>query len=115
MIQIKLKELTKVSLNKWYSGEHWSKRKRLKDEYKTMVTNQFNGVLIASNTYEVDYVFEFKSRPLDASNCVAMLKLIEDIIFEDDSYKIIKKISISSIKGVEDIVIINVKQLDNEV
>jgi 23S rRNA-/tRNA-specific pseudouridylate synthase len=111
MIEIELKELTKVSLNKWYSGEHWSKRKRLKDEYKIMVNSQFKGVISALKTYEVDYIFEFKSRPLDASNCVAMLKLIEDIIFEDDNYKIIKKISISSRKGVEDIVLINVKEL----
>jgi len=107
-----LRGLTKISLNKWYSGEHWSKRKRLKDEYKLMVKSQFKGCLSKLNTYEVDYVFQFKLRPLDASNCVAMLKLIEDIIFEDDAYKIVKKISISSRKGETDLVLIKIKQLD---
>jgi len=111
MKTIILKGLTKISLNKWYSGEHWSKRKRLKDEYKLLVRSQFKGVFIKSNSYEVDYTFKFKTRPLDASNCVAMLKLIEDIIFEDDNYNIIKKISLQSSKGIEDSVEINIKEL----
>ena len=33
------------------------------------------------------------------SNCVAMVKLIEDVIFEDDNYKIVESITIKSRKA----------------
>lgn len=110
-MEVKLYDLPKISLNKWYSGEHWSKRKKLKDTYKTLVKSQFKQVLSKSDTYIVDYVFNFKTRPLDASNCVAMVKLIEDIIFEDDSYKIVVGISIKSVKSKEENVTIKINKL----
>ena len=106
-----LKDLPKVSLNKWYAGGHWTKRKKLKDSYKILVKSQFKHVFSKDKQYEVSYNFEFDKRPLDASNCVAMVKLIEDIIFEDDSYKIVKGISITSDKGKNNIVIIKIKEL----
>lgn len=109
---IVLENLPKVSLNAWYSGTHWSKRKKLKDSYIKIVKNQFKRVFSASKTYKVNYCFTFKSRALDASNCVAMVKMIEDIIFEDDSYKIVKEIIISSEKGLKDQVLINIEELN---
>ena len=36
-MKIILNDLPKISLNKWYSGEHWSKRKKLKDKYKLLI------------------------------------------------------------------------------
>jgi hypothetical protein len=39
---------------------------------------------------------------------VAMVKMIEDIIFENDSYKVVKSILITSDKGLEDLVKIKV-------
>ena len=107
-MDIILKDLPKVSLNEWYSGNHWTKRKQMKDNYKLIVKSQFKQVFSKKGEYIVDYVFAFKSRPLDASNCVAMVKLIEDIIFEDDKYDIVKTINISSYKGDSDIVYIKV-------
>jgi hypothetical protein len=103
-----LKDLPKVSLNVWYSSKHWSFRKKLKDNYTLLVKSQFKNVLPASNSYDTEYHFTFKSRPLDASNCVAMVKMIEDIIFESDGYKVIKSILITSTKGAEDIVEIKI-------
>jgi len=111
-MQITLNGLPKISLNKWYSGEHWTNRKKIKDQYKLIIKSQFKDVLSKEGQYEVDYMFCFKSRPLDASNCVAMVKLIEDIIFEDDRYNIVMKINISSMKvtlSESDYVIINIK------
>ena len=108
---IKLEDLPKISLNAWYSGNHWTKRKKIKDSYKTIVKSQFKDVLPKDKEYKVYYSFEFKTRALDASNCVAMVKLIEDIIFEDDSYKIIKEIRISSNKGLKDNVMIHIKEI----
>jgi len=107
-MKIILKDLQKVSLNAWYGGGHWSKRKKLKDNYTLIVKSQFKEVLPASESYNTEYHFTFKSRPLDASNCVAMVKLIEDIIFESDGYKVIKSILITSSKGAEDIVEIKI-------
>ncbi len=90
---------------------HWTTRKKLVDDFHYIVKSQFKHVLSKDNTYEVDYLFEFKKSPLDASNCVAMCKIIEDVIFEDDTYKIIRKITIQSRKGEEDCVHIKIEQL----
>jgi hypothetical protein len=103
-----LKDLPKISLNKWYSGMHWTKRKKIKDNYTLIVKSQFKNILPKTKIYNTEYHFTFKSRPLDASNCVAMVKMIEDIIFETDGYKIIKSILITSGKGVNDQVIITI-------
>jgi len=103
------KDLPKISLNKWYAGMHWTKRKKMKDSYTQIVRSQFKEVLPKDKTYSVEYHFTFKSRPLDASNCVAMVKMVEDVIFEDDSYKIISSILISSGKGSRDTLEINIK------
>ena len=107
-MKIELLHLPKISLNEWYAGKHWSKRVKIKNRYKFLVKSQFKGVFRKDNTYEVSYTFNFKTRPLDASNCVAMVKMIEDIIFEDDSYKIVHKISIRSRKSTKNSVIIDV-------
>lgn len=99
---IVLNNLPKVSLNKWYSGIHWTKRKKIKDNYINVVKSQFSKVFSKDNKYNVSYYFEFKSRPLDASNCVAMVKMIEDILFENDGYKVVESITIHSRKSTED-------------
>ena len=108
-MDITLYNLPKISLNKWYAGMHWTKRKKIKDNYTQIVRSQFSNTLTRDNTYKVEYHFTFKSRPLDASNCVAMVKMIEDIIFETDSYKVVTELVITSSKGLEDKVIIKVK------
>jgi len=104
-----LKNLPKISLNKWYAGMHWANRKKIKDNYIKIIKSQFTEVLTKNNTYNTEYHFTFKSRALDASNCVAMVKMIEDIIFENDSYKIVKSILITSKKGSEDSLTIKIK------
>ncbi len=109
-MKIILLNLPKISLNEWYSGNHWTKRKRIKDTYKLIIKSQFPKVFSKENKYIVDYCFTFKSRPLDASNCVAMVKLIEDVIFEDDSYKIVDAITIKSRKGNTDKVEIEINK-----
>ena len=47
----------------------------------------------------LNILLTLKHDPLDASNCVAMVKLIEDVIFEDDNYKIVESINIKSRKA----------------
>lgn len=99
---IVLKDLPKISLNKWYAGMHWTKRKKIKDNYTMLVKAQHKQVFSRTKTYRVEYHFTFKSRPLDASNCVAMVKMIEDILFETDSYKVVTGLAITSRKGDHD-------------
>lgn len=111
MVVIELKGLPKISLNQWYAGTHWTKRNTYKNYYILAIKSQYKKLFPKDKQYNVEYHFKFKSRPLDASNCVAMVKLIEDIIFEDDSYKIVKELTITSDKGKEDLVIIKVKEL----
>ena len=110
-MEVNLYDLPKLSLNKWYAGVHWTKRKKIKDTYKTIVKNQFKHVFSKDKQYRVSYVFNFKTRPLDASNCVAMVKLIEDVIFEDDKWDIVTSISISSKKSKKEFVEILVKEI----
>lgn len=107
-MKIILNDLPKVSLNLFYAGVHWTKRKKLKDKYKLLIKSQFKQVLSKDKTYEVEYTFNFKTRPLDASNCVAMVKLIEDVIFEDDNYKTVTSLNIKSRKAKFDSVEIEV-------
>ena len=109
---ITLYDLPKISLNKVYSGVHWTKRKKDKDAYYLLVKNQFKDVLSDDKVYSVSYTFEFKKSPLDTSNCVYMLKLIEDIIFKDDNYKIIPELNIKSKKGKRDCVIIKITEIN---
>lgn len=111
-MQIILKNLPKVSLNQWYAGNHWTKRNRLKNMYILIVKSQFKHVFIKAKQYVCIYSFTFKNRPLDCSNTIAMVKMIEDIIFEDDKWDIIRQITILSMKGKDDFVTITIDDLD---
>ena len=112
VVTIVLKDLPKVSLNEWYAGgEHWSIRKKLKDNYYWLVKSQCKTVFPKTGKYFVKYHAEFKNNPLDASNFIGMVKMIEDILFESDGYKIVEGIEITSRKGVSDKVTITVEEL----
>jgi hypothetical protein len=96
---IRINNLPKISLNKWYAGTHWTARKKIKDAYKKLIKHK-----VEDGEYDVEYTFYFKSRPLDATNTIAMAKMIEDIIFENDSYKKIKSVTLKSRKSKNDYV-----------
>ena len=106
MDEIVIFDLPKVSLNKWYAGCHWTKRQKLKEQYLWLVKRRISVYPIT-----VSYFFEFKTRPLDASNCVAMIKLIEDCMFDNDSYNKIKIGAIESDKGSRDKVTIRIENI----
>lgn len=110
-MQIILKGLPKHSVNEIYAGKHWTKRKKDKDKYKLLIKSQFKEVLSKDNSYTVEYNFYFKGRALDVSNTVYMLKMIEDVIFEDDTYKIVQELKITSSKAKEDYIEINITTL----
>ena len=106
---ITLRGLQKISLNDWYAGKHWTKRKNVKDIYKAILRpykDSFNKI----GKYDVEYTFYFASMPLDASNCVAMAKMIEDVLFESDSFKIVRSVTYRSRKDSDQRVEINVRE-----
>jgi hypothetical protein len=109
---ITFKGLPKISLNEWYSGAHWSERKKIKDAYKWIIRSQVKEKFTES--CEVEYIFTFKSRPLDCSNCVAMAKMIEDCLFPKDDIKVVKSMKLTSKKGKEDKVTINILACTNQ-
>lgn len=108
--KIELNDLPKISLNKFYAGIHWTKRKKMVDQFKWFVKDQYKAVFSKDGEYDVDYLFEFKKNALDAMNCVGMAKCIEDTIFEDDKWDIVNKVSMRSIKSTRNRVTIIVKQ-----
>ena len=110
MVEITLTDLPKVSNNKFYAGMHWAKRKALKDTFKLIIRSQTK--LVIDYPCEVIYSFGWKGRLLDISNCVGGLKMIEDVLFPDDSPKIVKKITIISEKTKTDRVLIKVKNVN---
>ena len=113
-IVLTIKNLPKQSLNLIYAGQHYSKRKKTKDTYKLILKSQIKTVFPKDKIYSVSYRFGFKSRPLDTSNTVYMLKMIEDIIFEDDSYKIVPELNIKSFKAKEDFVEITINEIQTQ-
>tara|TARA_R110000803_G_scaffold82131_3_gene148202 strand:- start:344 stop:679 length:336 start_codon:yes stop_codon:yes gene_type:complete len=108
---IVLKDIPKISLNVFYAGIHWKKRKNIKDQFTYLVKSQYRKTIPKTNKYEVTYDFEFKLRPLDASNTMGMVKMIEDILFDSDKWDVVKKITLTSNKGKEDKITINIKKI----
>lgn len=106
----------KISTNSIYAGVHWSKRKRLKDLMRWALVPIITSIRpLHQGTLTFD--FQFKSRPLDCSNCSFMVKMIEDVLVEhykiiDDTPKYVEKIIISSKKGTKDLCILTLEDND---
>lgn len=104
----------KLSTNSIYAGIHWSERKKHKDLFlwSMIGMKKLNYV----NKCELEFDFEFKGKPLDASNCSYLVKLCEDClvhykIIPDDNYNIVKSIKMTSNKGKQDKVKITIKEI----
>jgi hypothetical protein len=105
-IQFPLPE--KVSTNKIYAGQHWTKRKKLADLYHNSLL-PFRKLKAKDYPVNINYIFTFKSKPLDTTNCSYMVKLIEDGLVKneiliDDSPEYVSFTGIYSQKGEEDLV-----------
>lgn len=106
MINLKFPLPEKVSGNAVYAGLYWSKRKKLADLYHTYMM-QFRNNKVAEYPVDISYVFTFKSKALDTTNCFLMAKLIEDGlvkngILESDSPDFVQSTTIYSSKGLKD-------------
>lgn len=105
-MNIKIPLPQKVSTNEIYSGMHWTKRKKLADLYHQSLI-EYRNERVINYPIDVTYVFKFKGRVLDCSNCSYMQKLLEDgfrhwKIIEDDTTRYIQSITLYSQKGKRD-------------
>lgn len=92
---VPLKITSALSLNKIYSGIFWAKRKKQKDDIKTLVKIALRGRKKIKFDKPVEIEMQFNSR-LDVSNHAYVFKMIEDAIKElgiikDDTDKYVKK------------------------
>ncbi len=111
MITLKVTLPLKISTNPYYRL-YWRK----KHEVNNLYYNYFIDKKYKIDKYpvEITYRFTFKSRPLDSTNCSAMVKMIEDALIKngtlkDDSPKYVKGTHIYSEKGERDDVEITIK------
>jgi hypothetical protein len=88
----------KVSTNKIYAGVHWTVRAKHKELFYYELLKQKRTLSKAQNSpVEITFIFRFKSRSLDSSNCSYMAKMIEDSlvklgVIENDTIKFVKSV-----------------------
>lgn len=104
MQYIVLENLPKVSTNKIYAGMHWKARKTLKDQFLWLTLNAMKKMTPQAGKVDLEFVFYFKSRPLDSSNCAFAAKMLEDClvhhgVLKGDSIDYVRKISYQSCIG----------------
>jgi hypothetical protein len=106
MINLKFPIPQKISGNSIYAGMHWSKRKKLADLYHTYMM-PYRKNIVKDYPVDISYIFTFKSKPLDTSNCFLMLKFLEDGmvkngIITNDSPEYVQSTTVYSQKGERD-------------
>lgn len=100
-------DLPKVSTNEIYAGVHWSRRKKLKEDFLWLTLNAIKKLIPAQEKVDLDFTFHFKKNALDADNCGYMGKLIIDCLvahgmLKDDSNKFVGRVSYESKKSDND-------------
>lgn len=66
-----------ISLNSWYSSKHWSNRNKQKSDWHSFFKQFIHEPYPYFERYNI--TLEFNSR-LDPSNCITMIKLLEDTL-----------------------------------
>ena len=103
----------KVSTNKIYSNTlHWSQRKQIAQDYHMLVLAECRKHKIELPVpAHLQFVFYFKGKLLDVSNCSFMAKMLEDGlvhagVLQDDTQKYVNKITLEVEKAKEDYITI---------
>lgn len=115
VFMVPLKITSALSLNKIYSGIFWAKRKKQKDDIKTLVKIALRGREKIKFDKPVEIEMQFNSR-LDVSNHAYVFKMIEDAIKElgiikDDTDKYVKKCTMLK-QGVFDGIIVCIREYE---
>ena len=85
------------STNKFYSGMHWTKRKKIADQWHNMVqlnTSNRSGMFL--NPVHITMMFNNR---FDIDNCAGMAKVIIDgmkgTVIKDDDKRFVRKLTLS--------------------
>lgn len=105
-MNIKIPLPEKVSANAIYAGQHWRKRQKLAELYHASLI-EFRNKRVVGYPVDITYIFRFKGKLLDASNCSYSAKLLEDglrkwKIIEDDTPEFVQSVTLMSLKGKSD-------------
>lgn len=114
--QIKI-SIKKLSGNLVYSGIHWTKRNKHKNQY-ALLCNGFKKLEPINDIIDIKYDFRFIKNALDSENCFYMAKMITDClvknkVIKDDSPKYVNDVTYNSKRDTttkEDYVIITIKK-----
>lgn len=104
----------KVSTNKIYAGCHWTKRNAISSYFHNLVLSDCKNLPKFNDKIDIHFLFTFKGRCLDSSNCSYMAKCLEDWfrkwwLIKDDSIKYIWKFSLESIKWSQNKINVSIK------
>lgn len=83
MIQIEIPIPQKVSTNAIYAGMHWGKRKKIADVYHQSLL-EHRKLRVTDFPVEITFIFSFRKKPLDTSNCSFMAKCLEDALVQNE-------------------------------
>jgi len=105
-MKIKIPLPQKISTNKIYAGTHWATRKKQADLYHESLI-EYRNEKITEYPVDINYIFSFKGKTLDTTNCSYMVKMLEDGlvksgVLEDDDPKHVSFTGIYSQKGKKD-------------
>jgi hypothetical protein len=104
-----------VSSNKFYSGCHWSKRKKIADKYHYLVKSQLSQKLDMINK-PVEIIIKYNNK-FDIDNQGIMSKMIIDalkgVVIKDDSRKYFKRLTQEFWEG--DGIKVEIMELDDEI
>ena len=112
MIEVEFLLPKKISTNAIYSGVHWTTRAKHKDMF-IWAFIEVASKIPQINSCDIEFNYEFKSRPLDCDNCVYMSKLIIDCLRHyrkiiDDTPDVVRSIKITSQKSSQNKVVIKI-------
>lgn len=101
MVTIEMELPLKLSTNEFYSNRlHWSRRKKIKDDYYVVVKSKLNAMeyKMIEDQVNIEFDYFFKTRMTDVSNTSIMSKMIEDALvtaklIKDDTPKYVPKIT----------------------
>jgi hypothetical protein len=106
------------SLNAWYSGIHWTKRSKVKDEWRAHIAGVVDTLEPVVNYPVIIEVEVHKKRVFDSSNVAATGKLAEDGLVKsgillDDTPKYVRSVFYTCVKDDKEYTIIRIIETEN--
>lgn len=92
-----------VSTNKIYSSQHYSVRSQMKTDYHWLIKTTKVKKIVGLPPYDFTYVFYFRHRRFDPTNCSYMVKMLEDGlvkegVIENDNHRFVHSFKVATEK-----------------